>query len=69
MELESRITELETRLAFQESTLQQLSELLADKQQQMEAMQTTLDELQLRFREMMAATPGATESDETPPHY
>ena len=35
MELEQRITEVETRLAFQESSLHELNAALTDQQQQL----------------------------------
>jgi SlyX protein len=65
---EDRLIDLETRLAYQEASLQSLSDTLAAQARQIERLQRTC--LQLLER---AASDGAAEkaslSVEPPPHY
>ncbi len=65
---EERFIDLETRLAFQEATLQDLSDTVAAQARQIEQLERTC--LQLLER---AASDGAAEkaslSAELPPHY
>lgn len=67
--MEDRIVELETRLAFQESTLQDLNGIVARQQQEILALQRDLEALRAQLRTL---APGLVEnrSDEPlPPHY
>ena len=69
-----RLVDLETRLAFQEQALQELSDALAEARQE-EArnalrLHRALDELR-QLRSALAATPdtGDVGSEPPPPHY
>jgi SlyX protein len=67
--MNDRIVELETKVAFQEQALGELSDALARQQKQIEAMEKAIRELRLQFT---AAIPSiiANASEETPPpHY
>ena len=68
-ELERRLTELETRLAFQEQTLVELSDALAasriETARNAELLQRALDDLK-QSRGEFFADPG---SEPPPPHY
>jgi len=64
-----RITELETRLAFQDDTLNQLNEVVIQQQRQIELLQQRMQHMQGQLKNL---TPSnlASEADETPPpHY
>lgn len=63
-----RITELETRVAFQESTIQDLSDVIARQQQQIEVLQGAHKKLYTRLEEV---SQGVAEApvNEIPPHY
>jgi len=70
--LQLRVDELETRLAFQEDTLQALSEQLAHQQSVTEQQQQMLQVLYRQLRDVQDAssTDGAAPaSPERPPHY
>jgi len=72
--LEQRITELETRLAFQEHALAQLSDALAaarsDEARSALLLHRALDELrQLRLAMSSAPVTGDPASEPPPPHY
>ncbi|AGA86044.1 SlyX family protein [Stutzerimonas stutzeri] len=68
MDLESRVTDLETRLAFQDDTIQALNDVLVEQQRAMQRMQLQLRALAKRQEEMQV--PLDTGEDEAPPpHY
>lgn len=70
--LQLRVDELETRLAFQEDTLQALSEQLAHQQgvteQQQQMMQTLYRQLR-DVQDTSSADGAAPSTQERPPHY
>lgn len=70
--LQLRVDELETRLAFQEDTLQALSEQLAHQQSVTEQQQQMLQVLYRQLRDVQDASSAdgaAPSSQERPPHY
>ncbi len=69
MDLEQRITELETRLAFQETTLQELNEVLTNQQQQLTHMQILVEKIQERMLEMVSKMQPDATIEPLPPHY
>lgn len=66
---EQRLAELETRLAFHEHSLQELSDALADARMESartaESLQRVMAELK-QLRTLLYADPG---SEPPPPHY
>lgn len=67
--LVERIDYLETRIAFQEDALEQLSSELAQQQRLIEKMRQQMDLMIQKLRES-AGSPVASQSEETPPpHY
>ena len=73
-QLEHRLAELETRLAFQEHALQELSDALAELRQEEGRnalrLHRALEELR-QLRSALAASPvtGDVGSEPPPPHY
>lgn len=70
MSLELRVTELETRLAFQDDTLQQLSDELLAQGRLIERLQRQVAALAARQAELagqIGTVPG--EDEAPPPHY
>lgn len=73
-DIEQRLVELETRLAFQEQALQELSDALAAARDAEASnsllLHRALEELR-HFRSAMAASPvtGDAASEPPPPHY
>ena len=64
-----RITELETQLAFQESTIHSLNEVVTDQQRQIDELREQLSQVKLQLQSL-AETIHRPESDEPPPpHY
>lgn len=68
MELEQRITDLEARLAFQDDTIQTLSDVLFAQQRTVEQLQAQLGVL-ARRQEDIQGRMGGEEDEAPPPHY
>ncbi|MDV5862448.1 SlyX family protein [Pseudomonas mendocina] len=68
MSLESRIMELESRLAFQDDTIQALSDELVEQGKRIERMQLQLKVLARRQEDLSGQT-GIAEDEAPPPHY
>ncbi|MCA1804819.1 MAG: SlyX family protein [Xanthomonadaceae bacterium] len=67
--MEQRLIELESRLSFQEHTLQELNDVVAAQQQELTAQRLALQELDRRLR-ALTLPPLAGAGEETPPpHY
>ncbi|MBU1329998.1 MAG: SlyX family protein [Gammaproteobacteria bacterium] len=65
---ESRLTELESRQAFQDDTLQALNDIVVQQQRQIERLQLQVEALARRLQAMSVQFDIA--DDETPPpHY
>ena len=65
-----RLIEIETKLAFQEDTIQALNTALCQQQKQIEQLEATLRLLIDRYRQLAAdPAPGGKPADEKPPHY
>jgi len=69
MELEQRITEVETRLAFQETTLHELNAALTDQQQQFGQLQELLKKLFEQLAEINSSNQLDAAHEPPPPHY
>jgi len=68
MTLEARVMELETRLAFQDDTIQALNDELVQQQRQLERLQLQMEALLKRQAEMVGQF-GVSEHEAPPPHY
>lgn len=68
MDLEQRVVELESRLAFQDDTIAALNDELVAQQRIIERMQMQIVEL-ARRQEEGAGQFGLAEGEAPPPHY
>lgn len=68
MSLEERVIDLESRLAFQDDTIQALNDVLVAQQRVIERLQLQMEALIKRHEEMVGQF-GAFEEDAPPPHY
>lgn len=68
MSLEQRVNDLESRLAFQDDTIQALNDVLVTQQNVMERLQLQMAAL-LKRQEEMVGQFGSFEEDAPPPHY
>jgi SlyX protein len=67
--VESRITELEIKLAFQDDLLESLSQTVARQQQQIDLLQEQMRVLYRQIKSNDPDNPGLTPQQEIPPHY
>ncbi|HSX71321.1 SlyX family protein [Pseudomonas subflava] len=68
MDMESRIIELESRLAFQDDTIAALNDVVVEQQRAIERLQLQVAVL-ARRQEEMAGQFGIAEDEAPPPHY
>ncbi|AMB85980.1 hypothetical protein AWM79_11980 [Pseudomonas agarici] len=68
MSFEERVTELETRLAFQDDTIQSLNDVLVMQQRVVERLQLQMTALLKRHEEMIGQFE-SSEEEAPPPHY
>ncbi len=68
MNLEERVNDLESQLAFQDDTIQSLSDVLATQQRAVERLQLQMAAL-LKRQEEMAGQFESFEEEAPPPHY
>lgn len=69
-QLKARMDELETRLAFQDDTIEALNEAVTAQQLEMERLRRSLSLLARRQADLAASLPGdGTADDQPPPHY
>ena len=68
MSLELRIMELESRLAFQDDTVQAFNDVLVEQQRVVERLQLQMSALLKRYEEMVGQYQSA-EEEAPPPHY
>jgi SlyX protein len=68
---EERFVELESRIAFQEESIQALNQSLQQQQRAIENMELTIVELQQRLRSLRESPLGesAELNEPPPPHY
>ena len=66
---EDRLVEIETRLAFQEDTLQQLNNVICRQQDQIDRLAARAEALRGQLGEIAAKLPDEEGEDEKPPHY
>lgn len=68
MSMDDRVTDLETRMAFQDDTIQALNDVLVKQQQQVDRLQLQMAALLKRYEEMVGQY-GVSEEEAPPPHY
>ena len=67
--LEARIEQLETTLAFQEQTIDELTEALAGHYREIEALKRELGKLAGQLAQMESHPALSGEAEPPPPHY
>ena len=64
-----RLIDIETKLAYQDQTINELNEALANQQQSIMKLERLCATLSERIATLNEAMPGTGEADERPPHY
>ena len=69
--IESRLDELESRLAFQDDHIESLNEIIARQDRELGRLELRVKTLADKLNDLMesAAMPGADAGHEVPPHY
>lgn len=68
MDIEERINDLQSRLAFQDDTIQALNDALVAQQRQLERLQLQMAAL-IKRQEEVGGQFGLAEDEAPPPHY
>jgi SlyX protein len=67
---EERLVGIETKIAFQEQTIKELSDVLYEQQQEIERLGSICDALVKRVKELSEFIPGIdAPANDKPPHY
>ena len=66
---EKRITELETKVAYQEHTIQELNDVIYKQQQQIDKVEIMCQHLMDRLQTLSDTGSGESPANERPPHY
>lgn len=69
MSLGERVTDLESRLAFQDDTIRALNDVLVAQQRMVERLQLQMSALLKRQEEMAGQFATLEEEEAPPPHY
>ena len=69
MSNDSRLEEVEARLAHQENTINELSAVIYRQQQQLDKLQRGYATLVSRVKELLAIADSENHTDTPPPHY
>lgn len=66
--MDSRLSEIEVKLSFNEDLLEELNRTVARQQQQIAALEQQVRDLRLQLQRSLPADPAAPD-DGPPPHY
>jgi SlyX protein len=67
--MENRLIELETRLAFQDHSLQELNAVVVRQQQDIAALTRELESLKTQFKTLAPELVASRAEESPPPHY
>ena len=67
--MEQRLIELETKLAFQETTLHELNDIVTAQQEKIDILQAAIQELHERMKSMSEEVVRDLKDEPPPPHY
>ncbi|QRY79023.1 SlyX family protein [Pseudomonas sp. PDNC002] len=68
MDLENRVADLESRLAFQDDALQTLSDVVYEQERVIERLRMQMQALLKRLEDLQGQV-GVADDDAPPPHY
>lgn len=67
--MDNRLIEIETRLAFQDHTLQELNAVVVRQQQEIAALTRELETLKAQFKTLAPELVASRADEAPPPHY
>jgi len=66
---EERLVDIESRIAFQEDTIQELNKTVYQQQKQIQRLEAICESLVEHIRELRDTAPQGNVAQERPPHY
>ncbi len=66
---ENRFVDIETRIAYQEDTIQQLNDVVTKQQKQIDQLEELSRLLTDRYQSLQGISNSTDAADEEPPHY
>ena len=66
---ENRLIDIETRIAYQENTIQQLNDVVTKQQKQISHLEELVETLIERYQSLQSSQIDVGNLDEKPPHY
>jgi SlyX protein len=66
---EDRLEVIETKIAFQEKTIKDLSDIIYNQQKKIDILNETMKQVINRIKDSSLITAGGNLKDEKPPHY
>jgi SlyX protein len=66
---ESRVIEIEIKVAYQEDLIQELNKIVSQQQQQIDRLEATCKLLNERIKSLLDIAGGEETIDQPPPHY
>ncbi len=67
--MENKIIDLQSKLAFQDETINELNIVITDQQNQLDQLREEIRLLSLRISNVAESTVGSEEKEPPPPHY
>jgi SlyX protein len=67
--MEDRLAELETRVAFQEQTIQELNDVVTRQQAEIDSLSRGYETLKLQLLELAPSLVASRDEEPPPPHY
>jgi len=67
--MENKIIELQSKLAFQDETINELNAVITDQQQQLDQLREEIRLLGLRIASVAESSSVSDEKEAPPPHY
>ncbi|MGD8784231.1 MAG: SlyX family protein [Thioalkalispiraceae bacterium] len=67
--MSERLTELETQLAFQDSTINSLNDVITDQQCQIDELRLQLKQIKIQLQSISETVKGSEADEPPPPHY
>jgi len=69
MDLENRIIELETKISYQDHTIQELNEVVTGQQGQIDQLEKNVNKLSEHLKAQTPSDLARPEEEAPPPHY
>lgn len=67
--MENKIIDLESKLAFQDQTINELNEVITDQQNQLDQLREEIRLLNIRIASVAENAVASAEKEPPPPHY